>query len=258
MKTRTGFLLSFIIVFSLINTASYSQIKIKKKAPKFILTAALNYDYALSKSYGSVTDYSQVFDSSLAGAYFNGISYGMQQGGGIMVISKLAVGKKRKVRFNANIGYNLFYNTASGGELRTRWHVFNGSLGIEYNFAPKSKFQAFFGFEALYTLMFGEWQTDLMLPNNTTTNVYIKFKPASRFGLALNSGMEYRINKRTGLLLGYRAVWANIAPKQNKLNPAEYEAYINDSKLNNGIEVGFSKQIVYLQVIGGVSFYLKR
>lgn len=255
-KLRLHFICLIVSLFFL-SGISISQVKILKKAPKFVLTIGINYDYAMSRAYGSVTDFSALYDSTLGGEYFNGQSLGMQHGGGLMVIGKLAVGKKRRARFNVNAGYNLFYNTSNVSNTKTMWHIFNGSLGFEYNFAPKSRFQPYIGGELLYTLMFGRWQTDITYSGNIS-NVSIKFKPSSRFGAALNAGMEYRVNKRTGLLLGYRVVWANIAPKQNKLNADAYNAYINDSQLNNNINIGFTRQIVYLQIIGGVSIYLKR
>lgn len=245
------FLLFFIFSFS------YSQVKkVPVKPPKFTLSFALSYNYAAARAYGSVYGFSVKYDSSTRGYFFNGQNYGMLQGGGIMNIGKLALDKKRRLRATYNIGYNLFYNySQDNSNINTKWHLFNGALGLEYSFSPKSKFKSYVGFEFLYTLLFGSWNTDYTDSTGATKNIYVKFNTAHRLGAALNSGIEFKIKKRTGLLLGYRLIWANILPKQNKFSSSVTDAYINDSKNDNGVDIGFSKQIVYLQLIAGVNIY---
>ncbi|MGH2575859.1 MAG: hypothetical protein ACRDFC_09195 [Ignavibacteria bacterium] len=257
MKNFTKIIILLTLISVSFPDISFSQVKkTPRKAPKFTLSVALNYNYAMSKAYGDVTGFSAIYDSTKGGYIFNANNYGMQQGGGIQAVGKLALGKKRRVKLTLNLGYNLFINSASSGVYETQWHLFSTSAGIEYNFSPKSRFRSFIGYELVYTIMFGSWTTNF----NTTTavsNYKVKFNAAHRFGMAVNSGIEFRLTRRTGLLLGYRAVWANIMPKQNNVSSTPYlcECYINDSKDDNGININFRKQVVYLQVLAGVSVY---
>jgi hypothetical protein len=251
------FILIAIVFFSFTITSLPQVKKIKSKAPKLTFTAAVSYNFALSKAYGDVTTCNMIFDSSLGGYIFGSTNYGMQQGGSIMTIFKLAVDKKRRIRLVSNLGYSLFYNTAFDNQHKNQWHIFNGSFGIEYNFRPKAKFRPYVGYELLYTLMFGGWQCT-SYNGLDVVDIYVKFKPAHRLGMAINSGFEFKINKKIGLTLGYRAVWVNILLKQNKFSNDVEVAYLNDAKSDNGIEPGYRKQIAYLQLIGGVSFFIGR
>lgn len=258
MISFNRYFILFALVFLTFTGNSFPQVKkFRSKAPKLTITAAVSYNLALSKAYGDVSGCSMTYDSSLGGYLFKGLNYGMQQGGSVMAIFKLAVDKKRKTRLVWNLGYTLFYNTAFDNVHKNQWHLFNGSFGIEYNVRPKAKFRPYIGYELVYTLMFGGWHCTQYNGQEMTT-VYVKFKPAHRFGMAFNSGFEYKINKRFGLTLGYRALWINAVPKQNKLSDAIDEAYINDAKSDNGIDNGSRKQIVYLQIIGGVSWFIGR
>jgi opacity protein-like surface antigen len=248
----------FAVIFLIAGECPAQVKKVKSKAPKWTLTFAVAYNYATSRAYGDVHSGSLLYDSTLKGYVFNSPNYGMQQGGSFLSTGKLAVDKKRRVRLTLTLGYSLFYNTSMDDDFKNQWHMFTGAFGIEYNFSPKSKFRPYIGYELMYTLMFGSWQFNVQSPGGSIAQDWVKFKPAHRFGMAVNSGVEFRLKKNVGLTLGYRAVWANIAPKLNKVSSTPDKAYINDSKDDNGIYNGFRKQIVYVQIVGGVSLYLRR
>jgi opacity protein-like surface antigen len=259
MSVTAKFSLIIFAVLLLFTGDSLAQVKkVKSKAPKWTLTFAISYNYATSRAYGDVHSGSLLYDSTLNGYVFKSPNYGMLQGGSILSTGKLAVDRKRRVRLTLTLGYNLFYNASMDDDFKNQWHMFIGAFGIEYNFSPKSKFRPYIGYELMYTLMFGSWQLKVQNPNGTFFENYVKFKPAHRFGMAVNSGVEFRLKKNIGLTLGYRAVWANIAPKLNNASSTNDKAYINDSKDDKGIDIGFRKQIVYMQIVGGVSFYLRR
>jgi hypothetical protein len=105
--------------------------------------------------------------------------------------------------------------------------------------------------------MWGAWQTDVTYPDGSQSNIYIKFSPAHRLGIAVKTGMEFRTSKNTSFNLGIRGVWANIAPKQNKYSSGAYETFINDSQNSGGISLGSPKQIVFIQLLTGINFQLK-
>jgi len=259
MNSFTRILVMFFLSFLLAAGSSSAQTKFKfSKPPKYTLTFALSYNYALSKAFGDLSSYSSVYDSAAGGYLFNGPSYGMLQGGSFMTTGKLAVGRRRQVRFTASLGYSLFYNTNFDNTYKNQWHLFNGTLGMEYNMAPKARYRPYIGFEFMYTLMFGSWQYGVMDNTGDLSIIYAKFKPAHRFGLAFNSGVEYMIKKNIGVTFGGRVVWVNVAPKQDKASSDSNNLYISDGKSDGSVNVGFRKQIVYFQFIGGVSLFLHR
>jgi hypothetical protein len=259
MNHKIRFLIPIIIVslFAVVSPQAQTKYKIPKP-PKFTLTFALSYDYALSRAYGDITSCSVLYDP-VAGSYiFTGQNYGMLQGGSVMANGKLAVDKKRMFRLTLNLGYSFFYNTAFDNVYKNQWHLFNGAFGMEYNFAPKSRYRPYIGYELMYTLMFGGWQYGASYMKAVVTEAYLKFNPESRFGMAFNSGVEYMINQKFGVTFGGRLVWVNVAPKQNRISYDPNYMYLNDAKYDNGVDIGFRKQIVYFQFVGGISLFLHR
>ena len=259
MHSFAKYIILFILSFHFLTGTAEAQKKFKiSKPPKFTLTFALSYNYALSRAFGDVTSCSVLYDSATSGYVFNGQNYGMLSGGSFMTTGKLAVDKKRMFKLTMTLGYSLFYNTAFDNTFKNQWHLFNGTLGVEYNFAPKAKYRPYIGYELMYTLMLGSWQYEILEVTGYKSVMYLKFKPAHRFGMAFNSGVEYRITKKLGVTFGGRIVWVNVAPKLNNSSGDPAKVYFNDAKNDNGIDIGFRKQIVYFQFVGGLSLFLRR
>jgi len=254
---KSVFILIIAFLFSVQSTEAQTKFKFSKP-PKFTLTFALSYNYALSRSYGDLSGASVMFDSLAGGYVFTGKNYGMLQGGSFMTIGKLAVDKRRQLRLTLNLGYSLFYNNSFDDVHKNQWHLFSGAFGVEYNMAPKARYRPYIGYELMYTLMFGSWQYAVTREGGEVSTVFTKFKPAHRFGMAFNSGVEYMITKKFGVTFGGRVVWVNVAPKQNKASSDPNKVYINDASVDNGIDLGYRKQIVYFQFVGGLSLFLHR
>ena len=259
MKSNIRFFLLFLIASMIVESCPQAQTKyIIPKPPKFTLTFTLSYNYALSRAYGDLRTCTVLYDPVTNSNVFIGQNYGMLQGGSVMANGKLAVDKRRQIRLTLNLGYSLFYNTALDNVFKNQWHLFSGAFGMEYNFAPKARYRPYIGYELMYTLMFGGWQYGITDPNGAVSVIYLKFKPAHRFGMAFNSGVEYMVTKSYGFTFGGRIVWANVAPKQNRISYDPNYAYINDAQNDSGVNIGFRKQIVYFQFVGGVSLFLNR
>lgn len=254
---KTFILLSVIFLTSVHSSDAQTKYKFSKP-PKFTLTFALSYNYALARSYGDLRGANVIYDSLAGGYVFAGKNYGMLQGGSFMTIGKLAIDKKRQVRLTLNLGYGLFYNNAFDDLYKNQWHLFSGAIGIEVNMAPKARYRPYVGYELMYTLMFGSWQYGITSPTGEVSSLFIKFKPAHRFGMAFNSGVEYMISKKAGVTFGGRVVWVNAAPKMNKPSSDPNKVYINDAGVDNGIDLGYRKQIVYFQFVAGASLFIGR
>ncbi|MCX7877649.1 MAG: hypothetical protein N2510_03295 [Ignavibacteria bacterium] len=249
MKKYLIFCFTILIV---LNFSSFSQIKIKSaKLPKYSVSASIGYNFVVGSANGNVYDLS-ILESGYSSNAFTSKNLGMQQGAGIAVTGKMSINKKRNLRLTGMIGYDHFYNTGDKGRNRTRWQIFSLYPGIEFNNG-----KVFASMEAGYSLVFGAWQSDVVFPDNSTSNIYVKFKPASRIGAAVGTGIVFKMNRKMNFTVGLKGVWANIFPKFNKTSSSGYELYINDSANNNGIEIGGTKEIIYLQLNTGITFSLK-
>lgn len=230
-----------------------SKLKLtSRKVPKYSLSFLGGFSYVLSKANGDGSGFKAAYNPS-GGNIFTASNLGMQQGYGVMAVGKVALGKKRKFRLTGNIGYNLFYNTYDNKNNRTMWNLFNAGTGVEYSFTPKQKERLFVGCEVNYSVLFGAWQSDVVYPDNSVSNIYTKFKPASRFGAAITTGMEFRLNRKMDLVVAIRGVWSNIFPKQNYESSEPYVTYVNDSGNKNGIELNGKKDIFFMQIVTGIT-----
>lgn len=247
-----------LIFFLLSETASQqkSKIKLSRKIPKYSISFMGGFGYVLSSANGDGRGFTSQYNLP-GGNLFVSDNLGMQQGYGIMTVGKVAIDKKKKTRITGTLGYNLFYNSEDKGRNRTKWHLFNLGAGIEYSFTPKQRQRLFVGYELDYTLTFGAWQSDILYPDGYLSNIYTKFNPASRFGMAATAGMEFRLSKKMDLVVAIRGVWANIFPKNNSYTGEPYTTYINDSKNNSGIELNDRKDIIYMQVVTGITLPIK-
>jgi outer membrane protein W len=227
------------------------------KPPKYVITLSLSYNYAFSGS-SDVLTFSQDYDPVQNKAAFSSTNYAMSQGFGIFTQGKMATDKKRKFRLTGSLSYNHFYNTRDNGLNRTRWQFFNVGAGVDYSFKPRSQNRPFVGAELLYTLIWGAWQSNVTFPDNSTSNVYTKFNTAHRLGLALMAGMEFKTSRNTAVLLALRGVWANVLPKNSNYNDKSYSSYINDGERQLGSISTNTKQIIFIQLMAGVNFQIRK
>lgn len=252
MKKLKNFLLISFLIFLVADFSSYSQIKKKThKLSKYSLSVSLGYNFVVGSANGNVYGLN-IQESGYSSNAFSSSNLGMQQGGGLAVTGKMSMNKLRNFRLTGIIGYDHFYNTEDKGRNRTRWHIFSLYPGVEFN---NGKVYASIG--GGYSLIYGAWQSDVRFPDNTISNIYVKFKPAHRVGAYVGTGVEFKMNKKMNFTVGLKGVWANLFPKNNKPSSSGYEVYINDSANDNGIEIGGTKEIIYLQLNTGITFSLK-
>ncbi|MEO8513615.1 MAG: hypothetical protein ABI543_08650 [Ignavibacteria bacterium] len=245
-----------IIFLICVNTLFlYSQqplkLKVQRKVPKVSISFSAGFGYVMSSANGDSRGFSSLYNTP-NGHVFNSKNLGLQEGYGLGVTGRYVISKNKKVSLTSALGYNLFYNTLDKGMNRTKWNVFNLSAGVEYNFTPKQKESIFVGYSLDYNLMFGAWQSNVTYPDNSVSNIYTKFKPASRFGMSATAGMLIRLSRKTDFLVALKGVWVNVIPKQNYYTNEPYSTFMNDSGSSNGIELEGRKNIIYLQINFGV------
>lgn len=248
------------LIFLLFIPGLFSQVKLKTKPERRVpkVSIALNggFGYVLSSANGEGRDFSSSYNTP-SGNVFTGKNLGMQQGYGIGVTAKFVVTKNKKLSVTGTTGYNLFYNSEDRGLNRTRWNIINLGAGVEYNFTPKQKESLFIGADLNYNLMFGAWQSNITYPDGYQSNIYTNFKPASRLGMSVTTGMQFKLNRRADFFVALKGVWVNLIPKQNYYTTESYSTFINDSGSSNGIELNGRKEIIYLQIVAGVNLPLR-
>jgi len=259
MKTAKSLLL--ILTVLCFTSQGFSQSNkinnYSKLPPKFIMGAVIGYNYVLGSANGEVTSFSMSNIENSSEMVFDPNNYGMQQGGGLTVYGKRSLNKKRNLYFTGELGYNLFYNTYYKGTHRTKWNILDLGAGMEFRNRSTPRNVVFFGMQLQYSLIFGGWQSNITFPDNSISNVYVKVKPASRLGLSISTGMEFRASKKSNIVIGLRGTWANMFPKSNSTTSYGYETSLNDSKNSNGIELSGRKEIIYMQLFTGLNFSIK-
>jgi len=253
MKT-TGIAVCCILFFAASSLEGQDLLKQKpeRKAYKYTLTFNGGLSYVLGSANGEGRDFSSWYNPA-GGNIFNSSTFGMQEGYGVSVTGRMIVSKNKKFRVTGTLGFNHFYNSEDKGLNRTRWNIFNLEAGVEYNFSPRQRESMFLVFGVDYNLMFGAWQSDITYPDNSVSNIYTWFKPASRLGISGGAGMQIALSRKSDLVIGIKGVWVNIFPKNNYYSNEVFHSYINDSGSSNGIELPGRKDIIYLQVTTGIT-----
>jgi hypothetical protein len=258
MKILKSLLLIFaVLCFTSVLFSQSGKVKVSKLPPKFILGGAIGYNFVISNANGEVTNFSMNRVENTDKLIFNPSNYGMEQGGGITLFGKQSINRKRNLYMTGELGYNLFYNTIQNGIYRTKWNIFDLGAGLEFRNRSTSKNIVFAGLQIQYSLLFGGWQSNVTFPDNTISNIYVKIKPASRFGLSLSTGMEFKSNKKSFIVVGLKGTWANIFPKNSDPVPNGYETTINDGQSTIGSEATNNKDIIYVQLFTGLNFSIK-
>ncbi|KXK49188.1 MAG: hypothetical protein UZ05_CHB002001919 [Chlorobi bacterium OLB5] len=206
-------ILVLLVLVFVLPTGINSQGKVKtknfKKVPKVSLMVTGGFSYVVGSANGDSRGFSSFYEPT-GGNIFNAKSLGMQEGYGVNVLSNFIVSKNKKFGITGEAGYNHFYNTMDNGMNRTRWNIISLGAGVQYNFTPKEKESLFLGYGIHYNLLFGAWQSDITYPDNSVSNIYTWFNPASRIGMSATAGMLVRLNKKTDLVLSLKGVWANV------------------------------------------------
>lgn len=230
--------------------------KITVRVPKYSLSIAGGISYAVGNSGGDSREGPAHFKSEGKNV-FTSNTLGMQQAYGIVFTGRSVVSRNKKVRIVGTLGYNFFYNTEDGGRNRTKWNIISLGAGGEYSFTPKQKERLFLGYELNFSMVFGGWQSDITYPDGYVSNIYTKFRPSPRFGMTATAGMEIRLSKKTDLVVMLKGAWVNMLPRPNYVTTTDYHSYLNDSEYSDALQNNGRKEIIFIQVITGVTLPLR-
>lgn len=181
-------------------------------------------------------------------------------------IGKYAVDTLGKARLTGGFNYNSFSGSKDyprNGEMLTyknKVNIFTISLGAEYGFFPKKKFNPFVGLDLAMNFYTGKIEA------SGDSAFTIQRKSESRFGIVVNGGVDIKLNKSIGAVVGVKYGLTNLIGKKTDLTTTPTlqtddeetggstfrEIGLNDEESSNNK----SKTLYYIQFYAGVSFYL--
>jgi len=184
-------------------------------------------------------------------------TYMMKQGFGFGADVKYYLGKKRNVGITLGLGYQMFSNSSDSStatgiiNVKNKLNAFNVGLGVEYNFMPKGKTQPFLGAEFTGHFFSGNFDG-----TSGSTTIAYTLKSASRFGIAFGGGLDFKLGKSVGAIVGAKYHMANLIGKEYDSTGAVLNEYrLDDKEHTEGTTTVSAKNISYLQFYAGVSFF---
>ena len=179
---------------------------------------------------------------------------------------KYSVDTLGKARVTAGFNFNTFSGSKdyprSDATLtyKNKVNIFTISLGAEYGFFPKKKFNPFVGLDLAMNFYSGKIEAS---GDSTFT---LQRKSESRFGIVVNGGVDIKLNKSIGAVVGVKYGLTNLIGKKTDITTTSTfqtddeetgtstfkELGLNDEESSNNK----SKTLYYVQFYAGVSFYL--
>lgn len=134
------------------------------------------------------------------------------------------------------------------GTWRSDMNIFTIGVGAEYDFAPKRPANPFVNVQFTTNIIGGKTKFDRSAGNIES---YSKdLTSAVRFGAQFGAGVDVKLSKSIGIVLGGRYAFANLFGKDSTSSSSTTYG-LNDKETT----VEKSKKMAYLQFFAGVSFY---
>ena len=220
-----------------------------KSYPRFTLQFNVAYNYGLA---GLNANYSSVYEAQQLSI---GENFGVRQGVGALVLGKIPVAEEGSIRATFIGSFNYFFNNSLSSTVSTdgkvRYYVSTIGGGIEDSFTPGYEIKPYIDAGILLNLINGS----ISYIDTNYENVNIKIKPTFRIGVNVGTGIEYLINKHTGLNFGVNLTCSNLAVKSS--DPSGDPNYIplRDKKLNSPLPFSGYKQFLFISFYAGVNLY---
>jgi hypothetical protein len=187
----------------------------------------------------------------------NGYSFGF--------IIKKAYGKGGNFRGTGNLNFSLFSQSKHTEkpevitDVELQLNIFTAAIGAEWSFAPKrGKLNPFVGAEISLNLYSGSFTfTDDFQDTTEDLTASLTLKPSARIGVQFGGGIDFQIHQSVGFISGVKYCLANLLGKDYvRDNSTEYG--LNDKEHYSGSYLRPSRNISFLQIYGGFSYYFGR
>lgn len=190
-------------------------------------------------------------------------TYGMKQGFNFGADAKYYLGKKRNVGITLGLNYNMFSNNVDSTLNNTAYsqknkiNIFQAALGIEYAFMPKGKTNPFIGAGVTGNFFSGSGKIE---PSDTSF-FETELKSESRFGVRVGAGIDFAFSKSVGAVIGVNYNIANLIGKDTVSSTTSGKVIttgLNDKEFTAGTTTFKSRNISFLQLYAGLSFYFNQ
>ena len=280
-NVRVQFIIALVLIGFVFTNETPSQNRVPKTSyspPGFVFELTGSYDVPVGDARGELRD------------FFTFKNYGLVYGIGFQLDIKYAAGKKGNLYpyfsagfcqlqnddfehsyIDSNIisyGYplpgNLTYNNTNGLSI-LGIRIIDLSLGLQYYFTSKHSLLPFAGFEVNYNYIWGFYeQTPITVPGNAGSHATMfEINPASRVGIGIGTGMNYRISNHLGFVFGMKYKIANLFGKKSdktqssSINPADKNKMnlMDKSAPELNSNINTSRNISYLQFYIGFTVF---
>lgn len=188
-----------------------------------------------------------------------------KSGFNVGAVGKYCIDTLGKARITAGFNYNSFSGSKdyarSGGTLtyKNKVNIFTISAGAEYNFFPKKKFDPFVGLDLAVNFFSGD------ITASGDSSFTIKRKTETRFGVIANTGVDIKLSKSIGAVIGVKYSLTNlIGKKTDIITTSTTNTDIEETGSSSLNQLGLnddesstnkSKALYFLQIYAGLSFY---
>lgn len=186
-------------------------------------------------------------------------TYFMKSGINYGIYFKFPVNRKSPLQITGGIGFDAFsnsvkYNDAGGtADIDLTQSHLAIVAGCEYNFATKkSKINPFIGAETMVNIFGGK--LTIVFPEETKT---FTMNSAIRLGIQAGAGVDFVVHNNIGIVLGAKYTFANLIGKSYESDIGTTYNLGDKEHIKNGVSYP-SKNIQYLHLYGGMSFYFGR
>ncbi|MEO8513660.1 MAG: outer membrane beta-barrel protein [Ignavibacteria bacterium] len=187
----------------------------------------------------------------------NPTPYFMKAGFNFGADAKYYVDKKSTFGILASLTYTMMSSGDIGtndssfgiGTFRTDMNIFTIGLGAEYDFAPKRPANPFVNVQFTTNIVGGKTKFD-QSGSGGIPSFSANMTSAVRFGAMFTAGVDVKLSKSVGVVLGGRYAFANLFGKDSTAGTSTTYG-LNDKETTTQK----SKKMAYLQLYAGVSFY---
>lgn len=170
-------------------------------------------------------------------------------------------------RLTAGFNYSSFkgskdYSRTAGiTSFKNSVGIFTISVGAEYSLSPKDKVNPFAGLDLSVNIFSGKIEA------SGDTAYIIDRKSETRFGVVATGGVDIKLNKNIGIVIGIKYVFANLIGRKTETASTNGNSITDDEEggtialieipLNDDeTSSNKSKTINYIQFYTGLSLYL--
>lgn len=187
------------------------------------------------------------------------LSYFMRPGFNYGIFVKVPISKRSPFSIRGGVAFNVFgqskeYTETTGSvTVDLKQSLFGVTIGGEYEFGGrKSKVKPFVGAELSGNFFAGKYTEDY-IDSVETFNLNAAF----RLGVNLIAGVDVSLHNNIGVLVGGKFVMANLIGKSYQADTRTKYNLNDGSYTYNGVAYP-SRNITFLQLYGGISFYFGR